>query len=121
MATVTVKEAAAINARVSKINGVNWQMLESAMGVPDATFLGEELHPETFEKAALLLVHLAKAHAFSDGNKRTAWVATFLFLKRHGIDLRPMSKYEVAGILEAVVTDLKDANDVAAWLKINQE
>ena len=45
-----------------------------------------------FEEAAALMDRLANNHCFSDGNKRTAFVATDAFLRRHGfyLDVEPV-------------------------------
>lgn len=48
--------------------------LERALAAPLLTFEGRLLHPSSVERAAVLLFELVKAHAFADGNKRTAWV-----------------------------------------------
>lgn len=48
--------------------------LEGALAAPLLTFEGRLLHPSSVERAAVLLLELVKAHAFADGNKRTAWV-----------------------------------------------
>ena len=39
-----------------------------------------------FQKGAVLFRSLVKNHAFSDGNKRTAVLVTFMFLRRNGFD-----------------------------------
>lgn len=116
---VTADEADTINATFREFGAANKPMLEAAIGVPASSYAGEDLHPRLLEKASLLLTHLVKAHAFPDGNKRTAWVMTFLFLQRNNVKLRTMSKYEIAGILEAVATNLMSAAEVETWLKNN--
>jgi death on curing protein len=56
--------------------------LESALNRPmNARFYeGSDLP----RQAAHLLWGITKAHAFIDGNKRTAWIATQYFLDLHG-------------------------------------
>lgn len=58
----------------------NLALLESAVNRPFQTFSGEELHPSIFHKAAALFHSLVCNHCFQDGNKRTAVIATTLFL-----------------------------------------
>jgi death on curing protein len=41
-------------------------------------------NPDVFELAAAYLFGIAKNHPFSDGNKRTAFVAAYVFLRLHG-------------------------------------
>jgi death-on-curing protein len=59
-------------------------LLESALAQPQATFFGELLHPTIAEQAAAYLYHLAKNHAFVDGNKRVALGVTEAFLRLNG-------------------------------------
>lgn len=40
--------------------------------------------PTIYELAAAYLFGLAKNHPYSDGNKRTAFVAAYVFLRLHG-------------------------------------
>jgi death-on-curing protein len=60
-------------------------LLHSAVARPFATFGGEELHPNNFEKADALFHSLIKTHPFMDGTKRTAFAATLYFLEQLGI------------------------------------
>ena len=62
-------------------------LAESALGRPQASFEGHEFHAGLPEKAAALMHSLAKNHAFLDGNKRIALVATLQFLKLNDFDL----------------------------------
>lgn len=56
-------------------------MLHAAVARPFATFGGEELYPDDFEKAAALFHSLIKSHPFMDGTKRTALMSTLYFLE----------------------------------------
>ncbi len=62
-------------------------LLESALAQPQATFFGELLHPTIAEQAAAYLYHLAKNHAFVDGNKRVALGVSEAFLRLNGYNL----------------------------------
>ncbi|WP_410015323.1 type II toxin-antitoxin system death-on-curing family toxin [Sodalis sp. C49] len=42
---------------------------------------------DVFKLAAMYLISIAKAHAFNDANKRTAFQATSVFLLMNGIEL----------------------------------
>ena len=62
--------------------------LESALAAPRNTYLYEKDGGcDLFDLAAVYLYHIAKGHAFSDGNKRTAYVSALVFLAEHGIFL----------------------------------
>jgi len=63
--------------------------LESAVAQPQAEAFGQLLHATLYEQAAAYLFHLSKAHAFVDGNKRTAFLAMVTFLQMNGLNSRP--------------------------------
>jgi death on curing protein len=52
---------------------------------PQASFGGSFLLGDIFEMAAAYLFHIARNHAFVDGNKRTALLATIVFLGLNGV------------------------------------
>lgn len=58
--------------------------LEAALAAPAHTFEGKDLFPTISDKAACLFRSLVKDHPFLDGNKRTAVVATIVFLRING-------------------------------------
>lgn len=59
-------------------------LLASALSRPQAGFGGTDVYPELSGKAAALMESLARNHPLFDGNKRTAWVLTQLFLWLNG-------------------------------------
>lgn len=56
-------------------------LIDSALRSPAAGFGDTEFYPDFVDKAAVLLVHLARNHPLPDGNKRAAWVALRLFIE----------------------------------------
>ena len=60
-------------------------LLESALAQPMTTFDGKFIHTDLFSMAAAYLFHVAKNHAFVDGNKRTALLAALVFLDVNGV------------------------------------
>ena len=62
--------------------------LESALAQPGAAHFGTPLHSTVSEQAGAYLFHLCQAHAFLDGNKRTALFATLTFLQLNGFTLQ---------------------------------
>ena len=62
--------------RVTKVD-----LAESALHSPAAGFGETEFYPDFIDKAAVLLVRLAKNHPLPDGNKRAAWVTLRLFVE----------------------------------------
>jgi death-on-curing protein len=65
----------------------DWGLLKSAIAMPAASFGGQYLHPDIYEKAAAYLFHLVQKHPFIDGNKRVGAVAADVFLALHDVQL----------------------------------
>ena len=55
-------------------------LLAAAAARPAAAFAGQEAYPGLHGKAAALLHSLVRNDALLDGNKRLAWLATYVFL-----------------------------------------
>jgi death-on-curing protein len=62
-------------------------LLEAAVHRPRASVLGQDAYPDVFTKAAALLHSLAPSHPLVDGNKRLAWLATYVFCAKNGVEL----------------------------------
>lgn len=85
---------------------------------------GEHISDETeklLKKAAFMLYHLAyDAHAFSDGNKRTALLATqlFLILNSHPIALDSEEKQvRLAKLMKETAEGKQSVSSIYKWLK----
>lgn len=72
--------------------------------------------PDVFEIAAAYAYGIAKAHAFVDGNKRTAFVAAFTFLRLNGEFVRPDPASGVRK-MEDLASDKVSEPEFAAWLR----
>ncbi len=72
-------------------------LLESAIGMPRATFGGQFVHEDLFAMAAAYAFHIAESQAFVDGNKRTGVLAAVVFLELNGyiVEEPPSRFYEV--------------------------
>ena len=79
MRYVSLAEALAIAEAVTGIDAAvlartaSLDLLDSALHAPQAGFGDEDFYPTLIEKAAVLVVRLAKNHPLLDGNKRLAW------------------------------------------------
>ncbi|MBP3088373.1 type II toxin-antitoxin system death-on-curing family toxin [Corynebacterium sp. sy017] len=89
--------------------------LESALARPLHTFDKELLYPTIFHRAAALLEGIAAAHAFYDGNKRTAWLSCSVYLELNGIDIEA-DPVEAGQLVVALVNHKIDVEYVASWL-----
>jgi death-on-curing protein len=112
---LTVAEAvtgidAATLARVSRL-----ELLDSALHAPQAGFGDVEFYPELVDKAAVLVVRIARNHALLDGNKRLAWAALTMFLTLNGHSLRVAADDAVETMLAVAAGNIDEAA-VSAWL-----
>lgn len=64
-------------------------LLDAAVNRPRASVFGQDAYPDLYTKAAALLHSLARNHPLVDGNKRLAWLATYVFCAKNGIELDP--------------------------------
>lgn len=67
---------------------------------------GHTLYPTIWLKAAYIMQKITKKHIFVDGNKRTAFLATLLFLKKNGYET-----HLTADEGEALIIQVTLAND----------
>lgn len=72
-----------------------------------------------FKKAAIMLRYLAySAHAFSDGNKRMAFILTNVYLNANGYHLRAPKSEVRGGFLRAVAKGrISSLETIANWIK----
>lgn len=94
----------------------DFSLLHSAVERPKATFGRKSLYPTLFAKAAALLQSLCLNHAFTDGNKRSAWGATKRFLWLNGYHLVTRPK-EGADFMIHVDNERPELPEIASWLK----
>ena len=81
------------------IGVIDKNALSMAVNQPKQHIFGEALYPDAFSKAAVLLINLIKKHPFHNANKRTAFLAAYVFLKLNGYSL----KIENQEVVEFVV------------------
>ncbi len=89
-------------------------LLESAMARPlNKAAYGEE---DPFALAAAYGFGVARNHPFADGNKRTAWVMTRLFLKLNRIEIA-FDKADAIQTMLALAAGQLEEDAFAAWLR----
>lgn len=91
-------------------------MLESAIARPQNLAAYGAL--ELFDLAAGYAFGLAKNHPFVDGNKRTAYLSTYVFLGLNGWEL-DADEAEAAAITIDLAAGEVNEEEFALWLKIN--
>ena len=88
--------------------------LEAALAAPYLTMFGEELYPDLARQAAVLFFRLARAHAFSDGNKRVALVALLDLLGENGMRIAADHDELYAFVIAAA--DDTSQDEAMAWV-----
>jgi death-on-curing protein len=95
-------------------------LLDAGVHRPRASVLGQDAYPELFTKAAALLHSLARSHPLVDGDKRLAWLATYVFCAKNGVELDPVDDdaYDlVVGVAAGAIDDVGEiARTLAAWV-----
>jgi death-on-curing protein len=91
-------------------------LLESALARPQNRFAHEKA--DLCRLAAAYGHGIAKNHPFVDGNKRTAFLATTVFLERNGLSLTASPEH-AAGFMLGVADGTLTEEAFAAWLRDN--
>jgi death-on-curing protein len=90
--------------------------LDAAFHMPQAQFSGQFLHSTIFHMAAAYGFHLCQNHPFLDGNKRTAGMAMFTFLKLNGLE--PIAtESDYYAVMMAVASGNMTKEELADWLQ----
>lgn len=120
------KEVITINAMVTKrytpsepIQLKSSELLNSATNRPRQSAFGKDAYPDIFTKAVALFESLAKNHAFINANKRTAWLATTVFLRKNNYIYRNVNQKEIEDFVVDFVNGEYDFNDALKFLKRN--
>jgi death-on-curing protein len=93
--------------------------LDSALAAPQQYWHYKNGGCDLYDLAAVYLYHIAKGHAFTDGNKRTAYATALIFLSLNGINiLLPKNIIELAqATVDAAEQDLLDKTALASLMR----
>lgn len=72
--------------------------------------------PDAADLAASYLFGLARNHGFADGNKRTAWVVSRVFLADHGHRLE-FDPVDAVRLVENVAGGQVEESELAEWFR----
>ena len=101
---VVLDEKFSENEDEDKLRGIkDINLLKSAIEEPKQTFDKKDLYNGILEKASCYLRSIAMDHAFYNGNKRTALLATIMFLEENGYEVIA-SNEKMYKLTEQVVT-----------------
>ena len=93
-------------------------LLASAVNTPFQTFMGNDLYPSLYDKAAQLCYGLANNHPFTDGNKRTALHSMYVYLIINGFDITA-TQQDVESIIIDVASGNMTNTELVQWLQKN--
>lgn len=91
-------------------------LIESSLARPQQINAYGEPPPDVFDLAAAYGYGFAKNHGFNDGNKRTGWILTRLFLADNSVRIQftaPDAIEVMLGVAAGTVTEQQFAN----WLR----
>lgn len=128
---LTLEQVISLHRRAIEVHGGTHGIrdrgaLESAVAQACATFDGVEFHAGPANKAAAYLYHLARNHAFLDGNKRVATAAAITFLALNGLFLpAELDAGELYELTMAAATGCADKTVIAScfevWLALERQ
>jgi hypothetical protein len=75
--------------------------------------LGQDAYPDLFAKAGALLHSLAANHPLVDGNKRLAWLATYVFVAKNGVELDPDDDTACDFVIAVAAGQFDDVGEIA--------
>jgi death on curing protein len=118
---ITYEQAIAIHSRqLRRFGGAaglrDEGMLRSALERPVNKWRYEQ--SELAELASAYAFGLAKNHAFVDGNKRIAFMAMMIFLRRNGVDFQPDPAHATAMILALAAGEVSEES-LTRWIRDN--
>ncbi|PKA16143.1 type II toxin-antitoxin system death-on-curing family toxin [Leptospira haakeii] len=90
-------------------------LLESALDRPKNKWVYDS-SSSIFDLAASLCLGIAKNHPFIDGNKRVAYMTTYVFLGLNGYSIE-VPEEEVVSIMLRVADGSIDEINLSTWLK----
>ena len=93
-------------------------LFESALGRPQNLFGYSK--PSVFDLASAYACGIIKNHPFVDGNKRTGFMAAYLFLGRNGFEFAATEEDVLIKTLAIAAGEL-DEQHCTEWLKTNSK
>ena len=93
-------------------------LLASAVNTPFQTFMGNDLYPSIYDKAAQLCYGIANNHPFTDGNKRTALHSMYVYLIINGFDIMA-TQQDVENMIIDVAAGNMTNTELVQWLQKN--
>mgnify|MGYP003592209837 FL=1 len=94
------------------------RLLESILEKPLVTFEGEELYPDLFTKAAVLMYAIITNKPFVEGNKRTAFMCAMFLLRFNGYQIIA-SQESLLELVTGAGAGKYQVDQIVRWFKKN--
>lgn len=126
MRYLTLAEALIVGEAVTGLDGLTLakssrlELLDSALHAPQAGFGDEDFYPRVEQKAAVLVVRIARNHPLPDGNKRLAWQSLTMFLALNGRSLKATTA-EAVDFMLGVAAGEVDEEAAEVWVAAHIE
>ena len=91
-------------------------LLKSAVSRPLQTFDNKDVYFSVFEKATALLESIVKNHPFIDGNKRTDFLCSVIYLKRNHIKLAASDSEAYEFVIRIASSEIQ-FEEAVIWLE----
>lgn len=91
-------------------------LFKSAVLEPQQSFDGQDLYPDIISKASCYLRSLSMNHPFYDGNKRTALLATLIFLEMNGYRVIG-SNNQMYNLVKEIVEQKNNIEEISEKIK----
>ncbi len=113
---LTIDEVINLHERTIKVHGGKSGIRD--MGLLESAILRCQsgYYNSLGEQADSIMQSLCMNHCFIDGNKRVALLATVVFLKMNGYNLKCRNKTVVDFIIKKVITENYDVSQIAKWI-----
>lgn len=95
---------------------MDWGKIDNAVSAPFQSAFGTDAYPTVVEKAVKMLEGISRAQAYSDGNKRLAWLVMTTFLQINGLDIIEITAEEAADFTLKIDGTREGLVDAALWL-----
>lgn len=77
----------------------------------------EETEGDIFDKAVTLLAGLVQVHAFASGNRRTAVMATWHFIRINNAKVIKLDERSISNVLQGIREEYYSKSEVKEWIK----
>lgn len=98
--------------------------LKAVVAQPRQNVIGAELYSTIYDKGAILFEMIINKHCFYNGNKRTAVMALYVFLRKNSIRLIASNKEIADFAVDIAVHKGKNRmtnKEISNWIEVNSE